>query len=127
MSNFEKIINKLESQKDVAHDESMAEIVSTRIWNKAIDRAVSIVKSISKDIDEESGLVFVPCKIGDEVYGIRRCKGKKSIVAGIVSEIYFSQENQLIITVYHVCRGFWNESVFATYEAAEAALKETEK
>lgn len=31
--------------KDTPQDDSMAEIVSTRIWNKAIQRAVEIVKA----------------------------------------------------------------------------------
>ena len=39
-----KVIEKLENLKDIPQDDSVAEIVSTRIWNKAIEKAIKIVE-----------------------------------------------------------------------------------
>ena len=46
---FEKILERLEDTKDIARDDSVAEVVSTRIWNKAIHRAKQIVKEVSEE------------------------------------------------------------------------------
>ena len=40
----ERIIRELENQKATEEDDSMAEIVSTRIWNRAIQKAIEIVR-----------------------------------------------------------------------------------
>ena len=45
---FEKILDMLEDTKDIEHDDSVAEVVSTRIWNKAIHRAKQIVKEVAE-------------------------------------------------------------------------------
>lgn len=42
--NKEKVIQEMEALKDVAQDDSVAEQVSTRIWNKAIQACIQIVK-----------------------------------------------------------------------------------
>ena len=41
---LDNVVGQLEKLKDTEQDDSVAEIVSTRIWNKAIQSAVSIVK-----------------------------------------------------------------------------------
>ena len=46
---FEKILERLEGTKDIEHDDSVAEVVSTRIWNKAIHRAKQIVKEVAEE------------------------------------------------------------------------------
>ena len=67
---FEKIFERLEDTKDIEHDDSVAEVVSTRIWNKAIHRAKQIVKEVSEEynggwiacserLPEESGYYLV--------------------------------------------------------------------
>lgn len=43
--NKEKVIREMEALKDVAQDDSVAEQVSTRIWNKAIQACIQIVKA----------------------------------------------------------------------------------
>lgn len=43
--NKEKVIQEMEALKDVAQDDSVAEQVSTRIWNKAIQACIQIVKT----------------------------------------------------------------------------------
>jgi hypothetical protein len=69
--------------------------------------------------------VVLPCKIGDEVWGIRRSnKGALAPHRGIVSHMYFAEDMKLCIVVQHICRGEWGEKVFATYEDACAAVGE---
>ena len=64
----------------------------------------------------------LPCKIGDEVWGIRNYRGIKHPQRGRVNEMCYRADMSLLITVKHICRGVWGESVFPTYEAACAAL-----
>ena len=40
----EKVIEELNDAKDDPHDDSVAEITATRIWNKAIARSIKIVE-----------------------------------------------------------------------------------
>ena len=40
----EKVIDELNDTKDIPHDDSMAETISTRIWNKAITKSIKIVE-----------------------------------------------------------------------------------
>lgn len=42
--NKEKVIQRMEALKDVAQDDSVAERVSTQIWNKAIQSCIQIVR-----------------------------------------------------------------------------------
>jgi hypothetical protein len=42
--NKKKVIQQMEALKDVTQDDSVAEQVSTRIWNKAIQACIQIVK-----------------------------------------------------------------------------------
>lgn len=76
-----------------------------------------------KDLEEQGRLITLPCKIGDTVYGIRRFHGDRIVKAGTVSEMYFNQNMKLVIVIKNLCRGFWGENIFGTYEEAEAALK----
>lgn len=68
--------------------------------------------------------VPVPCKIGDLVYGIRDYKGVPNVQKGFVSEMFFTKDMKLMIVIKYVCRGYWLDKVFPTYEAAEAAIRE---
>ena len=69
--------------------------------------------------------VLVPCKIGDVVYGIRHYNGKRTVQKGFVSEMFFTKDMKLMIVVKHVCRGFWLDRVFPTYDTAAAAELES--
>lgn len=40
----EKVIEELNDTKDIPHDDSVAEITSTRIWNKAITKSIKIIE-----------------------------------------------------------------------------------
>lgn len=79
-----------------------------------------------EDLEEAGRLIELPCKIGDAVYGIRRYHSDRKVQSGVVSEMYFSQKNRLIIVIKHIGRGYWGESIFGSFEEAEAALKERE-
>ena len=46
---IENILDRLEATKDIAQDDSVAEIVSTRIWNKAIHMAKQIVQEVAEE------------------------------------------------------------------------------
>ena len=54
---FEKILDRLEDTKDIEHDDSVAEVASTRIWNKAIHGAKQIVQEVA----EEYKGGWIPC------------------------------------------------------------------
>lgn len=69
----------------------------------------------------------VPCKIGDFVWAIRKYHGAPHPQQGKVSEMYFTKEMRLQIVVSHIARGYWGETIFATYEEAEKAIKEGQK
>ncbi len=66
--------------------------------------------------------VPMPCKMGDEVWGLRKTRYSLSPEKGIVHHMYFGDDMRLCICVKNVCRGEWGKNVFATYEEAEAAL-----
>lgn len=68
--------------------------------------------------------VQVPCKIGDFVWAIRNYQGTPHPQQGKVSEMYFTKDMKLQIVVSHICRGYWGETIFATYEEAEKAIRE---
>ena len=54
---FEKILEQFEGTKDIGHDDSVAEVVSTRIWNKAIHRAKQIVQEVAEEYKDG----WIPC------------------------------------------------------------------
>ena len=69
------------------------------------------------------GVIVLPCKVGDEVWGIRSYHGVKHPQQGRVDEMYFTSDMRLNIRVKHICIGNWGEKIFATREEAEAALR----
>ena len=66
---------------------------------------------------------ILPCKIGDTVYCIRNFKGKKHIKKGVVSEMFYRNDMELVIVVSNIGRGLYGEKVFNTMEEAEQYLK----
>ena len=54
---FEKILDMLEDTKDIAQDDSVAELVSTRIWKKALHKAKQIVQEVAKEYNGG----WIPC------------------------------------------------------------------
>lgn len=54
--NKENVIQQMETLKDVEQDDSVAEQISTRIWNKAIQACIQIVKD--GGINDNKGCVM---------------------------------------------------------------------
>lgn len=79
-----------------------------------------------ENLEESGRLIELPCKIGDTVYGIRRWHDTNVAKAGIVSEMFYNRDGELIIAIKNVCRGCWGRQIFGTREEAEAALKGAE-
>lgn len=61
----------------------------------------------------------LPCKIGDVAWAIRSFRGVRHAQPGIVSEMFYTDDMELMIVVKHVGRGKWGEDVFATREEAK--------
>lgn len=72
---------------------------------------------------DKSNFIEVPCKINDVVYGLVKYNGGMKVKKGIVNEMFFTKDMELVIVMYHLIRGKWGEVIFPTEEAAEAALK----
>lgn len=66
----------------------------------------------------------LPCKLGDEVWGLQKSKGVLTPKRGLVSSMFFVDDMKLCIVVNRICRGEWGKSVFATYEDACTAIRE---
>ena len=71
--------------------------------------------------------VVLPCKIGDEVWGLMKCRYGIRPAKGVVHHMYFCEDMRLCICVRNVCRGEWGKKVFATKEEAELELAEMKK
>ena len=54
---FEKILDMLEATRYIAQDDSAAELIRTRIWNKALHKA----KQIVQEVVEEYNNGWIPC------------------------------------------------------------------
>lgn len=77
----------------------------------------------SADVVPKSDIL--PCKIGDEVYGVREFKHCKRIYKGKVTQMYFvGEEMKLAIVVNHIVRGEWGKAVFASREEAHERLRQ---
>ena len=46
---FEKILDRLEATRYIAQDDSVAELIRTRIWNKALHKVKQIVKEVAEE------------------------------------------------------------------------------
>ena len=69
--------------------------------------------------------VNLPCKLGDEVWAIKRCFDTYYLpYHTIVSEMYFVDDMRLCIVAKGIARGEWGKAVFGTEEEALASLEE---
>ena len=72
----------------------------------------------------EHGVFVCPFKIGDIAWILRDYKGHYIPQQGIVSEIRFSDDMRLMVTIKHIGRGEFGKKVFTTFEEAKESLKE---
>lgn len=68
--------------------------------------------------------VTVHCNIGDQAWCIRKHTGGVTAMAGIVSNIRFDENMELVYTVKFIGQGKWGDRIFPTYEAAMEAMNE---
>ena len=68
-----------------------------------------------------------PCKIGDEVFGIKRRGYRPIILQRKVTQLFYSDDMELCAVVENVCRGKFGEVVFLAREEAEEALRRMEE
>ena len=71
-------------------------------------------------MDRSVMTVEVPCKIGDELFGVRCYKGVYHPQLGIVHEMYFTRDMSLHIVLKHICRGEYGKDVFSDYDLCKA-------
>ena len=64
---FEKILERFEEAKDIAQDDSVAELVSTRIWNKALHKAKQIVQEVAEEYN--GGWIACSERFPEEPFG----------------------------------------------------------
>ena len=79
-----------------------------------------------EDAEAAGRLVKLPCKVGDEVWGIRGLTYRPFIKQGPVTEIYFTigMEAGIVVRGCGPCR--WGVDAFWTREEAEEAVKKFE-
>lgn len=75
-----------------------------------------------EDAEAEGRLLALPCKVGDEVWGIRSPWHRPSVKAGEVTEIYFTENMQMGVLVKGVGTCRWGLTAFLTQEEARAAV-----
>ena len=54
---FEKILERLESTRYIAQDDSVAELIRTRIWNKALHKAKQIVQKVAEEYKDKPNII----------------------------------------------------------------------
>lgn len=86
--------------------------------------AQAVAKMCIEEIEKISPVnaVELPCKIGDEVWGLKLYRDARMPKKGVVHQMYFGEDMTLCIFVKKVCRGQWGRNIFATREEAEAAI-----
>lgn len=67
-------------------------------------------------------IVELPCRIGDRVWAIRNYKGVKIPKEGIASQMFFTDDMELVICVKGVARGLWGKTMFATQGEAQMEI-----
>ena len=66
--------------------------------------------------------VTLPCKIGQPAWGVSAYNKALKARLGVVSEMVFNSDMELVITVQGISRGRWGEAVFATEDEANKAI-----
>lgn len=75
---------------------------------------------------KEKGYYYVPCKIGDTAYLIRRFHDKKRAVSGTICEIFFDKNMDIHVRIHGIGRGKLGEDVFLSRVEAEKKIKSFE-
>ena len=91
-----------------------------------------IREALSKLYEYEEGeaqkkIASLPLKIGDQAWGIRNFHGCRRAQLGIVHEMFFDHNLNLVIAVTCICRGVYGKTVFSSKEDCEAAIEKLSK
>lgn len=90
-------------------------------WEYPISYAAAFEKAIEA-LRAQKNTYVIPCKVGDTAFGIKRVGRGFKIVSGRISEIFFFDRMEMGVVMKGICRGKWNENIFATKEEAEAEV-----
>lgn len=101
----------------VGFDEGITE-KARELCKLVIEGFINIIKT------EPTAYEAPPLKIGDTAWAIRKYKGATYAQQGIVNEMFYNKNMELVIVVKNIARGLFGEKVFATKEEAEQALKQ---
>lgn len=96
------------------------DLVASELLAQSEEARADLGRRLAAEMQRKQTL---PCKIGDEVWGIRNFRGKKHPQRGRVNEMFYRSDMSLLIVVKNICRGEWGKVVFPTYEAAMAAVE----
>lgn len=89
-----------------------------------IDKEFLRAEKLQEEIDNIKNNNGLPCKIGDKVYVLRNYNGKHIIKNGVVSEMFYDTDMNLIIVAKNTGRGRWGSKIFGTYESANRKILE---
>lgn len=78
--------------------------------------------AILEAIDEAPAVNPIPVKIGDTAWAIKRRDGRKFPVSGVVSEMYYTDEMELVIVLRYIKRGKLGKEIFRTEEEVWEAI-----
>lgn len=68
-------------------------------------------------------IIELPCKIGDEVWCIKKYNGVPTARRGKVSQMFFLDDMRLSITIKGYVRGEWGKTIFATQEETQKKIE----
>jgi len=109
--------------------DKLAAYENTDVGPVAVETALQLIEKIAFgklgeiiEAHKDGRAPILPCKLGDEVWGICRHGRSKMAKAGIVTEMYYVEGMKLVVAARYVCRGIFGETVFLTKEETEAAL-----
>ena len=75
------------------------------------------------DADRDGRLVVLPCKVGDDVWFVRKFGKEQCIKRAEVSCINIDFRGEVFVSARRISGGYIGKTVFLTREEAEAALK----
>lgn len=94
-------------------------------FHKQLQRLGSF-KEFMRIFDADLRGQIPPCKIGDQVWGIRNYRGRRTAQCGLVSEMYYKEDMTLMVVIKHICRGEWGKDIFSSQKEAEEAIRAKE-
>ena len=73
--------------------------------------------------EQDGRLVVLPCKVGDNVWFVRKFGKERCIKRAEVSCINIDCRGEVFVSARRISGGYIGKTVFLTHEEAEAALK----